>query len=96
MDLVIALRFLKDGIRVCARCLFCPCAARKQRPGCNENHKQPGKHVVMSILKTTSQPIHRISDLQGVHRGGRQFNWLGVSQNKPKRGLSDMDGKPEG
>jgi hypothetical protein len=30
MDLVLAFRFLKDGIRVCVRSLFCVYAARKQ------------------------------------------------------------------
>jgi hypothetical protein len=44
VDLVIALRFAKNGIRVCLRSLFCVCAARKQRPGGDENHKQTSEH----------------------------------------------------
>jgi hypothetical protein len=44
MDLVVAFRFLKDGVRVCVRSLFCVCAARKQRPGSNKNHKRTDKH----------------------------------------------------
>jgi hypothetical protein len=45
VDLVLAFRFLKDGIRVCVRSLFCVCAARKQRPDQNENYKRAPKHV---------------------------------------------------
>jgi hypothetical protein len=52
MDLVVALRFAKDGIRVCLRSLFCVCAARKQRPGRNENHKHTGKHSCYFDLAT--------------------------------------------
>ena len=63
MDLVVALRLAKDGIRVCLRSLFCVRAARKQRPGGNESHKQTDDHFAISILETTSQAIHRISDL---------------------------------
>ena len=60
---VVALRFAKDGIRVCLRSLFCVRATRKQRPGGNESHKQTDDHFAISILETTSQAIHRISDL---------------------------------
>ena len=45
IDLVLAFRFLKDGVRVCVRSLFCVCAARKQRPDQNENYKRARKHV---------------------------------------------------
>jgi hypothetical protein len=45
VDFVVALRFAKDGIRICLRRLFCVRAARKQQPGRNENHKRSRKHV---------------------------------------------------
>jgi hypothetical protein len=44
VDLVVTLLLVKDGIRVCLRGLFCVCATVKQRPGCNENDKQAGRH----------------------------------------------------
>jgi len=44
VHLMVALRFAKDGIRVRLRRLFCVCAAREQRPRCDENYKRPAKH----------------------------------------------------
>jgi hypothetical protein len=49
MDLVLAFRFLKDGVRVCGRSLFCVCAARKQ-PDQNENYKRARKHAPLLDL----------------------------------------------
>jgi hypothetical protein len=63
VDLVIAVRLLQYGIRICLSSLFCVCAARKQRPGCNENHKQADKHLLMSTSETVSQAIHPMSNL---------------------------------
>ena len=45
VDFVVALRFLKEGIRVCLRSLFCVRAARKERPDRNENYTRSRKHV---------------------------------------------------
>ena len=63
VDLVVAVRLAKDGIRVCLLSLFCVRAARKQRPDRNEDYKHSRKHFAMSILGTASQAIHQICAL---------------------------------
>jgi len=53
MDLVVALRLAKDGIRVCLRSLFRVRAARKQQPDRNENYTRSRRHVAhLDLLDT--------------------------------------------
>jgi hypothetical protein len=59
MDLVVALRFAKDGIRICLRSLFCVCAARKQRPDRYENYKRSRKHVFHLDLLNAQVNLYR-------------------------------------
>jgi len=63
VDFVIAIRFAKDGIRICLHRLFCVRAARKQRPGQNENYKCLRKHVSRSRSSSyASQTGSEIAD----------------------------------